>query len=102
MLDLIAVIVAIVALFCALGFVGYLAMLNSAARKRGASGAPVTRYVRGRWVIAGVTTAGAVLAWILTSGSGFADVLAILLAAGSAGVAGNALSTTMTKYRSGA
>ncbi|MGH3863695.1 hypothetical protein [Actinokineospora sp.] len=101
MLDLIAVIVAIVAFVAALGFAGYLALLNSAARKRGVSGAPVAQYVRGRWPIAGVTTAGALLGWLLTSGGGFADVLAILVAGGSGAVAGSSLSTTMAKYRSG-
>ncbi len=99
MLDLIAVLVAIVALVAALGHVGYLALLNSAARKRGASGAPVAQFVRGKWPVAGVTTAGAALAWLLTSGGGFADVLAIVLAAGAGGVAGSSLSTTMAKYR---
>ncbi|WP_026422496.1 hypothetical protein [Actinokineospora inagensis] len=100
MLDLIAVLVAIVALVAALGHVGYLALLNSAARKRGVSGSPVAQYVRSRWPVAGVTTAGAALAFLLTSGGGFADVLAILIAAGSGTVAGQSLSTTMTRYRS--
>ncbi|WP_018682760.1 hypothetical protein [Actinokineospora enzanensis] len=99
MLDLIAVLVALVALVAALGHGAYLALLNSAARKRGVSGNPVAQYVRGRWPVVGITTAGAALAWLLTAGGGAADVLAILLAAGSGTVASNSLSKTMQRYR---
>lgn len=101
MLDLIAVIVVVVSLVATLGNVGYLALLNSAANKRGASGAPVATYVRSRWPIAGGATAGAVLAWLLSNGSGFADILAILVGAGAAGLAGNSLAATKERYRSG-
>ena len=100
MLNLIAVLVAVVALLAALGHAGYLAMLNSAANKR-AGGTPVAQYVRSRFPIAGVTTAGALLALILTSGSEFADVLAILLAAGAGGTAVKALESTQKRYRTG-
>ncbi|MBM7770193.1 hypothetical protein JOD54_000397 [Actinokineospora baliensis] len=99
MLDLIAVLVAIVALVAALGLTGYLALLNSAARKRGVSGNSVATYVRSRWPVAGITTAGALLAWLLTSGGGFLDVVAILIAAGSGATAGKALTATMDRYR---
>jgi hypothetical protein len=100
-LNLIAVIVAVVALLAALGHAGYLAMLNSAANKKGAVGAPVGQYVRSRWAIAGVTTAGALLSLLLTNGEGFADFLAILLAAGSGGTAVKALESTQKRYRTG-
>src|SRR4051812_11355766 len=99
MLDLIALIVVIVALVGALAHVGYLAMLNSAARRR-AGGGPVTQYVTSRWPVAGVTTAGAVIAGLFSLGGGFLDVLAILLGAASGGVAVKALESTQKKYKS--
>ena len=100
MLNIIAVIIAIVGVLATLGHVGYLAMLNAAANKR-AGGAPVAKYVRSRWPIAGVTTAAALLAWLLTSGGDFTDVLAILLAAGSGIAATKALQATQHRFRIG-
>jgi hypothetical protein len=100
MFNLIAIIIAIAAVVAALAHVGYLAMLNSAANKR-AGGTPIAQYVRSRWPVAGITTAGALLAWLLTNGDGFADVLAILLAGGSGLTATKALQSTQQRYRTG-
>jgi len=100
MLDLIATIVAIVSIIAALANAGYLALLNSAASKR-AGGAPIAAYVRSRWPIAGATLAGSLLALLLSTGSAFPDVLAILLGAASGGGAYKALESTRQRYRSG-
>lgn len=100
MLNLIAVVIAIAAVLATLAHTGYLALLSSAANKR-AGGAPIAQWVRSRWPVAGVTTAGALIAMVLTSGGGFADVLAVVLAAGSGGVAVKALQSTQERYRTG-
>jgi hypothetical protein len=98
--NLIAVIVAIASVLVALGHVGYLALLSSAANKR-AGGAPIAEYVRGRWPVAGGATAAALLAWLFTAGGTTMDVLAVIIAGGSAAVSTKALQATQAKYRSG-
>jgi hypothetical protein len=98
--NLVAVLVAIASVLVALGHAGYLAMLANAAGKR-AGGAPIAQYVRGRWAIAGGTTAVSLLAWLFTAGGSGMDIVAIILAAGSGAVATKALQSTQAKYRSG-
>jgi flagellar basal body-associated protein FliL len=98
MLNLIAIILAIAAVVATLAHAGYLAMLNSAANKR-AGGQPIAQYIRSRWPIAGVTTAAALLAWLLTNGGDFLDTVSILLAAGSGVTATKALQSTQQRYR---
>ena len=100
MLNLIAVIIAIAGVLGALVHDGYLGMLYSAANKR-AGGAPIAQYVRSRFAIAGVTTAGALLAWLFTSGNATMDILAIIVAAASGGTAVKALQSTQQRYRTG-
>lgn len=99
--NLVAVIVAIASVLAALGNAAYLAMLSSAATKR-AGGAPITAYVRSRWPLAGGTTAGALLAWLMTASDAVpVDFLALLIAAGSGAAATKALRSTQERYRTG-
>jgi hypothetical protein len=100
MFELIAVIIALAGLVAALAHDGYLAMLGSAANKR-AGGAPIAQFVRGRWVVAGTTTAAGLLSLLLATGGGFAEVVAIILGAGTAGVAAKALQSTRERFRTG-
>ncbi|HEY4459689.1 MAG TPA: hypothetical protein VGN81_35580 [Pseudonocardiaceae bacterium] len=100
MFELIAVIIALAGLVAALAHDGYLAMLGSAANKR-AGGAPIAQFVRSRWVVAGTTTAAGLLSLLLATGGGFAEVVAIILGAGTAGVAAKALQSTRERFRTG-
>jgi hypothetical protein len=98
--GIIATVVALVGLLAALGHVGYLAMLNSAARKRGASGAYAVDYVSERWKVAGITAAVAALGLLLTAGSGVPiDVLGLLLGGGAGVVAKQQLDSTRSRFR---
>lgn len=99
--NIIAVVLALGGVLVSLAHVGYLALLGGAARER-AGGAPVTRYVRERRGIAAGTTAAALAAWLMTSADSIpVDVVAALLAVGSAAVATKALGTTRERFRSG-
>jgi len=98
--GVVATVIALVGLLAALGHAGYLAMINQAARKRGASGGAAADYVSGRWKVAGVTTLAALLGLLLTSGGFTPDVLGLLLGGGAGIAAKKSLDTTRTQFRS--
>lgn len=100
MFELIAVIIALAGLLAALAHDGYLALLASAANKR-AGGEPVARYVRGRWMVAGTTTAAGLIGLLLASGGPVAEVLAIIVGATSGIAATRALQSTRERFRTG-
>lgn len=99
-LGLVATIVVIVGLLAALAHGGYLAMLESAANKR-PGGDPISKYVRSRWPIAGMTTGAGLLALLLSTGGPFLDTVAILLAAGTTVASTKALEQTRRRFRTG-
>ncbi|MGI9002586.1 MAG: hypothetical protein ACR2GH_13100 [Pseudonocardia sp.] len=98
--GIVAAVVALVGLLVALGHVGYLAMLNNAAKQRGAAGGSTADYVSGRWKIAGGTTAVAALGLLLTTGGVVPDILGLLLGGGAGLAAKQALDATRTQFRS--
>lgn len=98
--GIVAALIAFVGLLAALGHVGYLAMLNNAAKKRGLSGGSTTEYVNGRWKVAGGTAAVAALALLLTTSESVpVDVLGLLLGGGAGLAAKQALDSTRNQFR---
>jgi hypothetical protein len=95
-------LVALVGLLVALGNAGYLAMLNSAARKRGLSGESAALFVKERRGVAVGTTAVAALGLLTLGGSVPVDVLGAVLAAGGGVAAKRALDGTRDRFRGGA
>ncbi|WP_424189699.1 hypothetical protein ACOBQX_13590 [Actinokineospora sp. G85] len=99
-MGLIALIVVIVAAIAVVGNVGYLALLGSAADKKGASGSAVSRDVKAQWPVAGAAAAGTLVAWLFSAGGPFLDVLAIIIGGVSAVLASNSLSKVRRRYGS--
>ena len=101
--GIVAALIALVGLLVALGNVGYLVMLNSAARKRGLSGQGTAEFVHGRRAVAGGAAAVAALGLLLTTGNSVpVDVLGMVLGAGGGLAAKQALDGTRARFRSGA
>jgi hypothetical protein len=99
--GIVAAVVALVGLLAALGHVGYLAMLNNAAKKRGISGGRTSEYVSGRWAMAGGTAAVALVGLLLTTGGLVPDVLGLLIGGGAGIAAKQGLDTTRKQLRGG-
>lgn len=98
--GIVAFVVALVGLLAALGHVGYLAMLNNAARRRGVAGNATSEFVGGRWKIAGGTAAVALLGLLLTGTDTIPLDIVGLLVGGGAGVAAKqALDGTRAQFR---
>ncbi len=97
--GIVATVVALVGLLVALGHVGYLAMLNNAARKRGLAGGAASEFVAGRWKVAGGTAAVALLGLLLTSGGLTPDILGLVLGGGAGLVAKQSLDSTRKQFR---
>lgn len=96
----VAALIALVGLLVALGHVGYLAMLNNAARKRGISGGTTAEYVSGRWKVAGGTAAVALLGLLLTRTDAVpVEILGLLIGGGAGVAAKQALDTTRKQFR---
>jgi uncharacterized membrane protein len=98
-IDLIATIVAIAGLVAGAGGAAFLGMMQSAARKRGAAGAPVAADVRKRWPAVGIALALSLVALLLTAGGTGADIFAIILGAAGIGAGANALTAARKKYQ---
>ena len=99
--GIVAAVVALVGLLVALGHVGYLALLNNAAKKRGISGGTTTDYVNSRWKVAGGTAGVALLALLLTSANSVpVDLVGLLLGGGAGLYAKQALDSTRSRFRS--
>lgn len=94
--------IALVGLLATLGNAGYLAMLSSAASKRGLSGEATMDYVKGQRALAGGLAVVALVGLLIVIGSGpVGDVFGLILAGGS-GLAGyRALNSTRQRFRNG-
>ena len=101
--GIVAGLIALLGLLVALGHAGYLAMLNSAARKRGISGEGAALFVKERRGVAIGSTAVAELGLLLTLGGSVpVDVLGAVLAAGGGVAAKRALDGTRDRFRGSA
>ena len=96
-IDLIAILIAIVGVLAVVADGTYLKLLDSVAKKR--PGGEVTRkYVSKQWPAVGVAAAGSLVALLMTSGGTVLDVLAILVALAAGGAATTQLGNVHKKY----
>lgn len=93
-MEIIALLVALLAVLTAGGNGGYLALLGNAAGKR-AGTAEVSGYVRGKVPVAAGAGAAALLSLVMVGGS---PLLSIVLGLLGAGLAGTQLQATRTRF----
>jgi hypothetical protein len=99
--GIVAGLIALLGLLVALGNAGYLAMLNSAAAKKGLAGERTTRFVKEHSRTAAVTTGVTALGLLLTLGGSVpVDVVGALLGVGGGLAAKRALDSTRAELRS--
>jgi hypothetical protein len=96
-MDALATLIAVIALLASLANVGYHAALGSAARGR-AGGGEVSTWVRGKVAPTAGATLGALVALVMSGGGAVVDVLAVLVAVGSAAVAARTLQSTRGRF----
>jgi hypothetical protein len=100
--GIVAGLIALLGLLVALGNAGYLAILSSAARKRGLAGETTALYVKEHKGVAVGTTGVALLGLLLTLGGSVPiDVVGAVLSAGGGLAAKRALDGTRTRFRTG-
>jgi hypothetical protein len=95
----IASLVALLGLLVTVGNAGYLAMLSSAANKRGVSGGAALEYVRGQRTTAAVLAVVALIGLLCTFGGVFPDLIGLVLGGGSGVVGYRALEGTRRRFR---
>jgi hypothetical protein len=96
-MDLIATILALLALIAAVANDGYLGMLGSAAAKRPGT-AEVRNWVKGQVPPAAGATLAALIALLMTSGGTGMDALAALVALGGGAVATRSLQSSRARF----
>ena len=92
-------LVALIGLLAALGHVGYVAMLNNAAKKKGSAGSEIAAYSRSRLPVAAGATGIALLGLLVTSGSSTTvDIIGMLIALGGGVMGYRGLQQERAKY----
>jgi hypothetical protein len=100
-MGIVFTLVALVGLLAALGHVGYVAMLNNAAKKKGAAGAEIAQYSKSRFPVAGGAAGVSLLGLLLTTGGTTASIIGVVLALGGGFVGYRGLQQERSKYPTG-
>ncbi|MET0189862.1 hypothetical protein EV383_5246 [Pseudonocardia sediminis] len=101
-MGIIAALIALAGLLAALGHVGYIAMLQNAANKKGLSGGEVATYAKSRWPVAGGAAGVSLIGLLIVTSSGSfgGDLFGLILALGGGVVGYKGLQTERNRYPS--